>query len=602
MKKTTFLAGGMLILIAALILIEYSFNINLHIDQIFIKDYMHTDTLYPGRPAPNTAIVFMLIGCAEVFLAINYYKPSYIRTALIDIIGFIVFALGSQVLGGYMQSVEKAYTWGTDTRMSIHTSVASTALGIGLLSLSWQINRKKISEFPLWVPAIVCFLALQIDLAMPSHILVSIVYIPLIFCSLWFKNLNTIFIFATIASILIIMRYFMLPIEFMTWDILVNRLLMIGTTWLVASLVYKQLNIDRKHQRNEKYLRAIVDHTVDGLIVINTHGIIINFNKASEQLFGYTEQEVAGQNINMLMPPSYSKHHDQYLKNYLTTGQERIIGIGREVEGQRKNGTVFPMDLSVSEMNVNGQRFFSGIVRDITARKLAEQELLQSNTELERFVFIAAHDLQEPLRTITMYSDMLEEDYSHELDKTAIKYIKSARSAAIRMRTLIKDLLEYSRMGNEKQKYETISIEKTIQMALDNLKKIIETKKAEITVSKHLPDVVGNNIQLVSLYQNLIENALKYTHGMHNPKINLTAERSGEHWVFSVQDHGIGIEEKYLEQIFVPFKRLHTAQEYSGTGIGLSMCKRIVEQHGGRLWATSKLNQGSTFSFTLPTK
>lgn len=288
----------------------------------------HTDTLYPGRPAPNTALVFMLIGFAEIFLSANYYKQSYIRTALIDTIGFIIFALGSQALGGYMQSVERAYTWGTDTRMSFHTALASTALGIGLLSLSWQSNKKKLTEFPLWIPAIICFLALQIDLASPAHILISIIYIPLIFCSLWFKNSNTIFVFATIASILIMLRYFMLPVEFMTYNTLTNRLLMIGTIWLLASLVYKQLNIDRKLQRSEKYLRAIVDHTVEGLIVINRDGVIINFNSASEQLFGYEEKEVIGQKINILMPSDYNENHDQYLENYLTTGQKRIIDIG----------------------------------------------------------------------------------------------------------------------------------------------------------------------------------------------------------------------------------------------------------------------------------
>ncbi len=602
MRATSWLASGFVFFLSTLTSIQYLTGLDFRIDQLLIEDYIHPETNHPGRPAPNTALAFMSIGLAQFILSITPKRQNRLYTAIVEFIGFIIFAIGAHALGGHIQAVEKAYSWGTDTQMSVQTAVSNLLIGFSILSLSTRNSASSFAAIPLWIPALLCFLAFQIDLATPPGIMTSIVYIPLVFCGLWYKNERSIFIFAAISSIFMILCYFVFPIEYMTTEILINRLLMVGTIWLVATLIYQQKRTDYKLQRGEKYLRAIVDNTADGLIVINNKGIIRNFNKASERIFGYAANEVIGQNIKMLMPPPHKEGHDIYLENYLNTGQKRIIGIGREVSGLRKNKTTFPMDLSVTEITVDGKVYFSGIVKDITERKASEQKLLETNTELERFVFVAAHDLQEPLRTITMYSDMLEDGISEKLDEKSMRYLGNIRNSAKRMRTLISDLLEYSRMSNESHKFEKISSKSIVQMAIDNLIDTIEKQNATIVIDKNLPDIVGNPVQLVSLLQNLIGNSLKYTRNDTEPRIELHAEAREYDWIFSVKDNGIGIAPQYAEQIFAPFKRLHTSDEYSGTGIGLSMCKRIVEQHGGQIWVTPSPDHGSIFYFTLPIK
>ncbi len=600
--KASLFTGGTILFLSTLFTTEYLLGINLFIAPLFIEDYIYSDTIFLGRPAPNTAIAFIGIGFAEVLLTLTPKKKNSLQTVFIQIAGIITFVLGAHALGGHIQSVENSYSWARGTQMSVHTAISNMLIGFSLLYLSWRNGYKPNSKVPIWLPALLCFFTLQIDLATSPGIMTSVIYIPLVFCGLWFNHFRAIFIFAAVASIFTILRYFTLPIEYLNTEILINRLLMIGTIWLVATMVYHQRQTDYRLQRGEKYLKTILDHTVNGLIVINSEGIIRNFNKASERIFGYTEKEVIGKNIKMLMPPPYKEGHDIYLQNYLKTREKRLIGVGREVSGLRKNRTTFPMDLSISEMTIEGKLYFSGIVTDITDRKTSEQKLLQTNTELERFVFVAAHDLQEPLRTITMYSDILEDQVSEHLDEKNTKYLNNIRNAAKHMRTLISDLLEYSRMSNESHKFEKTPIKSIIQMAIDNLIDTIERRNATLEIDKSMPEITGNPVQLVSLFQNLIGNALKYTDKDVEPHIELYAEKREHDWIFSIKDNGIGIEQQYVEQIFAPFKRLHTSDEYSGTGIGLSMCKRIVEQHGGQIWVSSPRQEGSIFYFTLPIK
>lgn len=598
--KGALAAGGFVTLVSILILLQYISGLDLHIDQLLLKDYAYPDTAHPGRPAPNTAAAFLCIGISLTILVLNQKSQNKAGIAFVELIGFFIFVLGAYAISGYIQSVEQAYAWGTDTRMSIHTAISHMAMGIGLLSISWYHQKRKVAEVPLWLPAVICFLALQADLAASPGIIISIVYIPLIFCSLWFTSAYTVFILALIATFLSVLRYFMLPIEYMTGEVLANRLLTLGGIWFVALLIYWKRLIDLKLQHSEKYLMAILNHTVEGLIVIDNKGIVKNFNPASEKIFGYTADEVIGENVKMLMPSPYHEEHDQYLKNYRETGKKKIIGIGREVEGRKKDGTVFPIDLAVSEMEVEGKQFFSGIVRDITDRKKSEEELLRSNTELERFAFVAAHDLQEPLRIILKSTEFLKEDYENSLSEGAVKYINNTRTAAKRMRALVRDLLDYSRIGYEESRYQMVSMHECLKIALDNLEQDIEDQEAEIVIDGHFPNVKGNPVQLVRLYQNLIGNAIKYRNKDKNPYIHISVKATGNEWVFSVEDNGIGIDQNYLKQIFVPFKRLHTAKEYPGTGIGLAMCKKIAEAHHGRIWVQSELGAGSTFYFTLP--
>jgi len=244
--------------------------------------------------------------------------------------------------------------------------------------------------------------------------------------------------------------------------------------------------------------------------------------------------------------------------------------------------------------------------KELTARKQAEKklqrtvaELERSNAELERFAYVASHDLQEPLRMVASYTQLLEKRYKDKLDADANEFINYAVDGAKRMQQLINDLLTYSRVGTRGKPLEPTDCGAVFNAAVANLDAAIRDNGAEVTCDT-LPAVMADEGQLVQLFQNLIDNGIKFR-GEGSPCIHISAEQNGNQWVFSVQDNGIGIDPQYFERLFIVFQRLHGA-EYPGTGIGLSISKKIVERHGGRIWLESQPGKGSTVYFTIPGK
>jgi signal transduction histidine kinase len=225
------------------------------------------------------------------------------------------------------------------------------------------------------------------------------------------------------------------------------------------------------------------------------------------------------------------------------------------------------------------------------------EELARSNRDLEQFAYVASHDLQEPLRMVAAYTQLLAERYTGKLDENADKYIRYALEGALRMQTLVKDLLEFSRVGRDR-KSTPLAGETVVLEALENLLAAL-LESGAVVHHQGLPAVNGDHTQLVQLFQNLIGNAIKFR-GEKAPVITVTAEKLAAEWVFSVSDNGIGIAAEHVEAIFVIFQRLHTRAEYAGNGVGLAICKKIVEQHGGRIWVESKAGEGASFKFTLP--
>jgi two-component system sensor kinase FixL len=357
----------------------------------------------------------------------------------------------------------------------------------------------------------------------------------------------------------------------------------------------------------EERMRSIVDHVIDGIITIDQRGTVESLNPAAQRLFGYSASEVIGRNVKMLMPEPYHGEHDGYLANYLRTGQAKIIGIGREVVGRRKDGSTFPMDLAVSAFHLGQRRYFTGIVRDISERKLAESELVKSakeltrsNLDLEQFAYVASHDLQEPLRAVAGCVQVLKKRYQGQLDSRADELIAHTVDGVSRMQTLIDDLLSYSRVGTRGKTFEPCDANAALNQTLANLETAIEQSGAVVT-RDDLPVVNADATQLTQLFQNLIGNAIKFRSDQP-PKIHIGVRRDESQWLFSVRDNGIGMAPEYFERIFIIFQRLHTRSEYPGTGIGLAICKKIVERHGGRIFVESESGQGSTFSFTIPDK
>jgi light-regulated signal transduction histidine kinase (bacteriophytochrome) len=241
-----------------------------------------------------------------------------------------------------------------------------------------------------------------------------------------------------------------------------------------------------------------------------------------------------------------------------------------------------------------------GVERRRSEIALAERarDLARSNADLEQFAYVASHDLQEPLRIVASYNQLLARRYKDRLDPDANEFIAFTVDGVTRMQRLINDLLAYSRVGTRSNAFVEVAMEKVLTFALHNLRDAIADQQAVVTHDP-LPTVTGDEGQLTQLLQNLIANAIKF-HSAEAPVVHIGVRRDGAEWIFEVRDNGVGIEPQYFERIFVIFQRLHSTAQYAGTGIGLAVCKKIVERHGGRIWVTSELGHGSTFAFTLP--
>jgi len=358
-------------------------------------------------------------------------------------------------------------------------------------------------------------------------------------------------------------------------------------------------------RESEARLRAIVENAVDGIVTIDEQGNVTSFNPAATRLFGYAPDEILSHNVKLLMPPPYRDEHDDYLRNYLRTGVKQIIGIGREVVGLRKDGTCFPMDLAVSETVVGGRRVFTGTIRDATDRRRSEEALARqtealarSNADLEQFAYAVSHDLREPMTAVRMFTDLLRR-HAGGLNTDAAEYLGCINDGVRRMQLLIDDLLAYSRVSSQSAATTApADCARICSKVLQNLQPLIETHRARVAVDA-LPVVVANATQVGQVFQNLLGNAIKF-HGQSPPDVRVSATEAPDHWAFAVADNGIGIAPENFDRIFVVFQRLHTAEEYGGTGIGLAICKKIVERHGGRIWVESAPGRGSTFRFTIP--
>jgi PAS domain S-box-containing protein len=361
---------------------------------------------------------------------------------------------------------------------------------------------------------------------------------------------------------------------------------------VLASII--DISERKKAEAAQARLAAIVESSEDAILSQSLDGVITSWNRGAEVLFGYQASEAIGQNIRML--DAAAEGHPIWTNQGSEGGR---FFEPFEAKWQRKDRRHVDVSVRTSPLHsASGELIgVSKIARDITEQKRRDEEFQRSNAELEQFAYVASHDLQEPLRMVANYTELLADRYRGKLDEKADKYIFYASDGARRMQRLVADLLAYSRIGSQGKPLLVVSSEEVVKSVVHSLGQLV--KETGATVEYHyLPPVLADEVQLRQLFQNLIGNAIKFRSDSP-PRIIIRSTREGSYVHFEVIDNGIGIDLKYATRIFQMFQRLHEIGKYEGSGIGLAIAKRIVERHGGRIWINSTPNAGTTFHFTL---
>jgi PAS domain S-box-containing protein len=355
---------------------------------------------------------------------------------------------------------------------------------------------------------------------------------------------------------------------------------------------------------SEEVFRNTMDHASIGMALVSPEGKWLRVNQALCTLLGYNSDEMLVKNFQEITHPDDLQEDLKFVNKLL---HRELETYSMEKRYFHKDGHIIWILLNVSLVwNSDGTpKHFIGQIQDITESKKSRQametlidKLVAANEELEQFAYVASHDLQEPLRMVISFTDLIRQEYEEKLDAAGKEYIEFAICAARRMQQMINDLLEYARIDNKAESMIRVDAEQQLTNVLGNLQGVIAAQGA-VLIHDPLPCVAGNPMRFMRLLQNLVGNALKYQKPGNTPYIHIGVEDKGSYWRFFVRDNGIGIDKEYVDTIFLPFERLHSSDEYQGSGIGLAICRKIVESHGGTLWAESQPDEGSTFYFTM---
>jgi PAS domain S-box-containing protein len=443
------------------------------------------------------------------------------------------------------------------------------------------------------------------DLNLPPGVIHGIPYVVLIFLSYWLPWRYAPAVLAALGTLLIVVSYVYSATGVDSYALVLNVGLEAAVLWVTAFLVLRSRASSRSLEDREQRLRAVVATAVDGVMIIDADGTVQEYNPTCEQLFGYRANEVVGKNVKMLMPPPYRQEHDQYLSRYRTTGVKRVIGVGREVEGRRKDGSTFPMELSVGEARPGGRQVFVGIIRDITARKSAERSLRVAKEQAEsasraKSLFLAnmSHEIRTPMNAVLGYTQLIESDA--ELPEKYRRPLKAIRVAGNHLISLIDNILDISKIeaGAMELNLRDFDLGDLIEDIAEMFAIRCEQKGLQWTTDARIGDraVSGDDRKLRQVLINLLGNAVKFT---DSGQIRLGVRQCGRRYAFDVEDTGLGVSEEARERIFEPFQQAEEGGAKGGTGLGLAITKRHIELMGGTLTLDSSPREGSRFSFSL---
>ena len=691
-RRVSMACAAAVLALALLTLLEYGLSINLGIDELILQDPDTPRSAWPGRMSVATAVDFTLLALSLLLLDVNFL---FVRRGA-ALLALLTTFIGGAALLGYLYGV-KAFQFAVFSSMALHTALLFVLLGLGILlarpgqSLMTVVADDRLGGrlLRVGIPAVV-LIPITIGWLSIEGLVAGIYSIEFGFA------LNTLSSIAALVLLIWVVakslgklqkrieeahrqQSFLASIVESSEDAIVSKDLDgLITSWNAAaertygyseaemlgqpmslllpedrrneeaeilSNIKQGRRIDhiesiRKHKggrfldmsitispitdeqgnvvgasnvardiserkRAQQRIAAVVEAAPSAMIMVDRNGVMVLVNTQTEIMFGRPRAQLIGSNIEMLLPERYRQDHQRMFAEFFKQPEARAMGVGRDLHGLHADLREFSVEVGLSPIEILEGDYVLAAVVDITQRKEAEQalqikteELLRSNRDLEQYAYIASHDLQEPLRAVSGCIQLLEQRHQAQLSDSARELMHHAIDGSKRMQTLIGDLLLYSRIGKSEENFRKVDCNKAVDFAVKNLSQAIEESAAMLNCAP-LPTVFGIASQLTLLFQNLIGNAIKFRRADVPIRIDVEAIRQENVWLFSIKDNGIGVESQYFERIFTIFQRLHTRREYPGTGMGLALCKRIVEYHGGRIWIESILGSGTTVFFTL---
>lgn len=555
---------------------EDVFNIDLGIDELVASDEL-AEPGDPGRAGPATALGLAALGLSLALRDLRPRASGWLATTLALTAG----AVGLEILIGLFTEVP------TDQLGPVTEAAPLSAVALIALSAGVMLARPEREPTRL----------LASDSgggALARRLLPAVILLPLLLGFLRLAGGHAGLFTSEVGTLMLV-------------SVLIAAL--VAAVWWMARALDRG---DRERRTEAVRRQAILDTARDAIVSADASGRIVAFNHRAEGMFAMTEAEAVGAPVTILMPERFKAAHEAGLARFITTGKPRLLGHTVEFAGHRADGGEFPLELTLLSFVLGEERFFTGTLTDITRRKRDEQqlhnqaevlreradELARSNAELEQFAYIASHDLTEPLRTISGFAELLERRHGDKLDGEASEFLTFVVDGTVRMKRLIEDLLTYSRAGRAELLMAPVDCSQVVAEVTQELASTITEAGVELEVGE-LPTVRGDPMQLARVFRNLIANAAMFRTA-EGPRIWISAARAGAGWRFTVADNGIGIEPRHAERVFRMFQRLHGGEQYEGTGIGLAVCRLIVERHGGTIWIESRPQGGTQVEFTIP--